>query len=167
MRPISLSFSDKIVSFILNTYFSFVNGVFGLVMVYGEFQITKREAFKKVGGFSEHLAASEDYDLFRRLNKKVGKVKFVKRLKVYHTGRRIHKVGWVKLLFRWFSNWLSVILVNKAKDKEWEEFVDAIGLIGDTRSRYKSRVFGLCEGELKDKILQEVKLPVHFVNQKC
>ena len=121
VMPECASFSDKIVSFILNTYFSFVNNVFGVVMVYGEFQITKRDAFEKVGGFSEHLVASEDYDLFRRLNKKIGKVKFIKRLKVYHTGRRIHKVGWAKLLVRWFRNWLSVILVNKAKDKEWEE----------------------------------------------
>ena len=121
VMPECATFFDGVISFILNTYFSFINNVFGVVMVYGEFQITKREAFEKVTGFDEKIVASEDYDLFRRLNNKVGKVKFVKKLKVYHTGRRIHKTGWSKLLFRWFSNWLSVILVNRAKDGEWEE----------------------------------------------
>lgn len=111
---------DIIISTAFNYYCYIVNRLFGAGMVYGEFQVTKKDAFQKVGGFNDNLIASEDYELFSRL-RKVGHVRFALDLVVYHTGRRIRKTGWPKLLFQWFRNWLFVIVFKRAFDKEWKE----------------------------------------------
>lgn len=109
---------DKIIFKILSLYFSFLNLIsFGASG--GEFQMIKKEAFVKVGGFDEKIAASEDMDLFWRLAK-IGKTRLPLGLKVYHTGRRAHQIGWPKLLWQWMSNTIMVFLFRKSVN-EWKE----------------------------------------------
>ncbi len=96
------------------------NNVFHIGASAGEFQMIRREAFNKVGGFNEKLAAAEDMDLFRRLSK-IGRTHFEKSLKIYHTGRRAHTIGWPKLLSEWFANTVSMILFKRSASKEWKE----------------------------------------------
>lgn len=96
------------------------NNVFHVGASAGEFQMIRREAFNKVGGFNEKLAAAEDMDLFRRLSK-IGRTHFEKSLKIYHTGRRAHKIGWPKLLSEWFANTVSMMLFKRSASKEWKE----------------------------------------------
>jgi glycosyltransferase involved in cell wall biosynthesis len=109
---------DKIIFKILALYFSFLN-LIGSGASGGEFQMIKREAFIRVGGFDEKIAASEDMDLFWRLAK-IGKTRLPLGLKVYHTGRRAHKIGWPKLLWQWTSNTIMVFLFRKSVN-EWKE----------------------------------------------
>ncbi len=109
---------DKIIFKILALYFTFLNFI-GLGAAGGEFQMIKREAFLKVGGFNEKLAASEDMDLFWRLAK-IGRTKLPIGFNVYHTGRRAHKIGWPKLLWQWSSNTIKVFFFKKAPS-EWKE----------------------------------------------
>ena len=78
------------------------------------------DAFMRVGGFDESLAAAEDMDLFRRLSK-VGRTRFEPGLTVYHTGRRAHATGWRRLIWEWFTNTTSVWFFKRSASKEWKE----------------------------------------------
>jgi glycosyltransferase involved in cell wall biosynthesis len=92
----------------------------GLSVPYGpgECQIVRADAFKKVGGYNEKLVALEDMDLFVRLSA-AGRVRLVRSLRVYHTGRRAHKIGWPKLLWQWTSNSFSVRFRGQSVTNEW------------------------------------------------
>ncbi len=104
-----------------NYYSQYVyNNILHIGAASGEFQMIRSDAFKRINGYNEHLVAVEDYDMFIRLNK-IGRTKIYKDLKVFHTGRRAHKIGWPKLLYTWFSNSLSYVFFNKAITKVWEE----------------------------------------------
>lgn len=106
---------DIIIFKLLAYYFSFLN-LIGLGAAGGEFQMIKKEAFVKVGGFDERLAVSEDMDLFWRLAK-IGKTRLPLELKIYHTGRRAHKVGWPRLLWTWCSNTITAYFFKKSDDE--------------------------------------------------
>jgi glycosyltransferase involved in cell wall biosynthesis len=118
--PEMATFFDRYVFTMLGLQFLLQNNVFGIGASGGEFQMIAAPAFKGVGGFDERLAAAEDMDLFRRLSK-AGDTRFVSQLKVFHTGRRAHAVGWPKLLWSWFTNSVSVFLFKKSASKEWKE----------------------------------------------
>jgi glycosyltransferase involved in cell wall biosynthesis len=114
------TWGDRIVFAGLGYWNYILNNIIGSAGAAGEFQMIRREAFEKVGGFDEKIVASEDYELFRRLHR-VGKTYFESKLTVYHTGRRAHAVGWPKLLCMWIINDLSVRLRKKSVTKEWTE----------------------------------------------
>jgi glycosyltransferase involved in cell wall biosynthesis len=118
--PELATFGDRYVFTMLGLQFFLQNNVLGIGAAGGEFQMIASEAFRKVGGFDERLAAAEDMDLFRRLSK-TGKTRFVNGINVFHTGRRAHAVGWPRLLWSWFSNSVSVFLFRKSASREWRE----------------------------------------------
>ena len=111
--------SDKIIFSSFNRYLNFVNNFLHLGISAGEFQMIRREAFEKVGGYDPKLVAAEDVDMFRKLNS-VGQVRFETGLTIYHTGRRAHKIGWPKLLSLWILNPVMMGLRGKAFSKEWK-----------------------------------------------
>lgn len=84
----------------------------------GEFQMVRRDAFWKIGGYREELVTCEDRDLFRRLAR-VGRTKSDAGLTVYHTGRRPHTLGWPYLIGLFLVNTLSFRLRGRALSKEW------------------------------------------------
>ncbi len=102
----------------LNWFYVVSNNIFHSGNSSGEFQMVRVEAFKKVKGFSEHLAAGEDNELFRKLAK-VGRTLSYSRLAVRHSLRRAHKLGWLRTYGIWIKNGLSVALRGKAAYKEW------------------------------------------------
>jgi glycosyltransferase involved in cell wall biosynthesis len=118
--PEMSTFGDRYVFTMLGLQFLLQNNVFGIGAAGGEFQMIAADAFRRVGGFNERLAAAEDMDLFRRLSK-TGDTRFVSSLTVFHTGRRAHAVGWPRLLWSWFTNSVSVFLFRKSASREWKE----------------------------------------------
>ncbi len=116
--PESEHFSDKLVFGYLNIYFRIMNNFFHKGQAAGELQMIRRETFEKVGGYREDLVAGEDMEMFLRLSK-IGKTFLAKDLTVFHTGRRIRKIGWPRLLWTWFKNTASIALLNKSVTKEW------------------------------------------------
>ncbi len=84
----------------------------------GEFQMIPASAFKKVGGYDEKIIALEDMNMFMRLAR-IGKTRLDPALVVYHTGRRAHKVGWLKLWWQWTSNGFMVKFFNRSVSEEW------------------------------------------------
>lgn len=102
----------------LNWFFIISNNLFHSGNSSGEFQMVRAEAFRNINGFSEHLAAGEDNDMFRRLAAH-GRTLSYSKLFVQHSLRRAHKLGWLMLYFIWIKNGLSVALRGKAAYKEW------------------------------------------------
>ncbi len=110
--------SDKIFYNFFNHYVAFLN-IIGIGMGRGECQIVTKEIFEKVGGYNATLPAGEDFDLFRRIAK-IAKTQYVSQITVIESPRRFRKIGYLKVLYNWTINGLSVMLSGKAKDKEWE-----------------------------------------------
>jgi len=102
----------------LNWSYIFLNNVLRSGNSSGEFQMVHTDAFRNMGGFSEHLAAGEDNELFRQLAKH-GRTLSYWRLSVQHSLRRPHKLGWLRTYGIWIKNGFSVALRNKAAYKEW------------------------------------------------
>lgn len=96
------------------------NNFLGIGAAAGEFQAVRRNAFEKLNGYREDLPVAEDQEFFRRLGR-IGKTHFLKKLSLYHSGRRAHKIGWPKLLWLWIINGLSVALFNKSANSVWKE----------------------------------------------
>jgi len=101
-----------------NRLFHLMNTV-GMGMGRGECHIMKRDVFRKVNGYSPHIAAGEDYDMFRRV-KKAGKVKFLKDLVVYESPRRYRRYGYLYVTASWFVNFLSVFFLRRSILTEWK-----------------------------------------------
>lgn len=113
------SLSDAFFSAPLNWFYIVANNFFHSGNSSGEFQMVRAEAFRRIGGFSEHLAAGEDNDLFRRLAA-IGRTLSYAKLCVRHSLRRPHQWGWMKTYVVWIKNGLSVSLRGKAAYKEWD-----------------------------------------------
>jgi glycosyltransferase involved in cell wall biosynthesis len=118
--PETRTLIDRIVFAMLSIQLRLQNNVFRFGGSGGEFQMIVADAFRKVGGFDESLAAAEDMDLFRRLSR-LGRTRFEPSLAVYHTGRRAHAIGWRNLIWQWFRNSMSVWFLKKSASKEWKE----------------------------------------------
>ncbi len=113
------TFIDKVILKTFDWWFIFSNNVLKTGAANGKFQMVRTEAFKKIGGFNENLAASEDFDLFKRLAK-IGRTYSEPSLTVFHSGRRAHQVGWLKLLPTWILNGIWVGLFNRSWSKKWK-----------------------------------------------
>lgn len=110
---------DRLLFGLINATYYIINNVLGSGAATGEFQMIRHRSFKDVGGFKEDLVAYEDADIFIRLAKK-GKTRFLSQLTIFHSGRRVHRVGHLKLLSTWITNGIWATLFKKAFTKEWE-----------------------------------------------
>jgi len=112
--------ADYLVFNIQNVQSLFVNKILHYgISPGGEFQMIRADTFRQLGGYKEHLIAGEDIELFFRLSR-IGRTRLDRRLKVFHTGRRAHKIGWPRLLSLWFLNSVWVVTTGKAYTKEWK-----------------------------------------------
>ena len=118
--PEFATFLDRLIFGTLFYVFAFQNNITGNGAAAGEFQMIRKSAFEKVRGYNELLVAAEDMDMLSRLTK-LGRVRSVGDLTVYHTGRRAHKIGWPKLLSQWAGNTYSMWFHGRAKSEVWEE----------------------------------------------
>jgi glycosyltransferase involved in cell wall biosynthesis len=118
ISPSESRLSDKLFHSFFNVYLHFLNKI-GLGMGRGECQVVKAKIFKKVGGYNPKVAAGEDFDLMHRISK-IGTVGFAKNILVYESPRRFRKFGYSRIIFTWFTNWLSVLVFGKSTSEEWE-----------------------------------------------
>jgi glycosyltransferase involved in cell wall biosynthesis len=101
-----------------NWFFAMMNRV-GMGMGRGECHIMKREIFEKVCGYADGIAAGEDYDMFRRLER-VGRVKFLEDVVVYESPRRYRKYGYFYVTVSWFINFLAIFFLRRSILSEWK-----------------------------------------------
>ncbi|OIO50696.1 hypothetical protein CO131_01760 [Candidatus Kaiserbacteria bacterium CG_4_9_14_3_um_filter_50_16] len=116
--PENKSLVDRLFCKPLNWFYIISNNIFHSGNSSGEFQMIRTDAFKKIGGFGEHLAAGEDNELFHRLAA-LGRTLSYRKLCVRHSLRRAHKLGWLRTYGIWLKNGLSVAFRGKAAYKEW------------------------------------------------
>jgi glycosyltransferase involved in cell wall biosynthesis len=110
--------SDKMYHGFYNWLFYMMNQV-GMGMGRGECHIMKREVFAEIGGYAAGIAAGEDYDLFRRLEK-LGRIKFLKDVVVYESPRRYRRYGYTLVTVSWFMNFLAVFFLRRSILSEWK-----------------------------------------------
>ncbi len=110
--------ADKLIFGMVGWDLTIKNNILHIGESMGEFQMIRADIFRSLHGFREDLVTREDADMFLRLSQ-VGLTFLDRKLIVYHTGRRAHKIGWFKLLKIWTVNTLWVALFDKAKEKEW------------------------------------------------
>ncbi|MBI5872375.1 glycosyltransferase [archaeon] len=85
---------------IQNLWFRFLCKSRIFSMAKGEFQVFRKRAFDKIGGYNEKIATGEDGDIMLRIAK-YGKVKFIKNFEVYESPARYRKFGY----FKTYANW--------------------------------------------------------------
>ncbi len=112
-------FGDRFFMEPLNIWYILANNIFHFGNASGEFQMIRADAFARVKGYSEHLVMGEDTDMFIRLSK-IGRTFSYTKLAVYHSCRRPHKVGWLRIYGIWIKGGLSLVLRGKAAYKEWK-----------------------------------------------
>jgi glycosyltransferase involved in cell wall biosynthesis len=86
----------------------------------GECQIIRKSSFEAIGGYRSNLVAGEDTELYRRL-KQIGHISFDRNLVVFESPRRFRKQGYLKTLWQWNLNNVSVVFRKKAHSKHWEQ----------------------------------------------
>jgi len=116
--PDEMTTGDKLFYTVHNAYVSLLNKI-KLGMGRGECQIVKKDYFKLVNGYNPLIVAGEDFDLFRRLSKHT-QIKFEPKLIVLESPRRFRKYGYLKTIWFWMVNSISIILFGKSYSKEWE-----------------------------------------------
>ena len=109
--------SDAVMYAIFNFVHHVKNNVLHSGESSGKFQMMRRGAFEKVGGFPE-LVTREDALMFKKLAK-IGRTVYDKNLVIFHNGRRAHTYGWPKLLSIWLVETFWVALFKKTLIKEW------------------------------------------------
>jgi glycosyltransferase involved in cell wall biosynthesis len=119
IAPQERGLSDRLFHGFFNNYVRLLNTV-GLGMGRGECQVIRRDAFIKVGGYEDHMAAGEDFDLYKRLTR-IGKIGHRSDLSVYESPRRFRRYGYLLVLFEWTINALAVMILGRSISKEWEE----------------------------------------------
>jgi glycosyltransferase involved in cell wall biosynthesis len=117
--PTDETFADRLVFGIANLGNRIANNVMRRGRSFGEFQMIRRDAFARLGGFRADLVTIEDADMFFRLTR-IGRTLVDARLKVLHTGRRAHRVGWAPLIAMWLFNSVFFTLYGRPFTKEWK-----------------------------------------------
>lgn len=111
--------SDIIFHFMYNNYFVLINKL-GIGMGRGECQVIKRAVFESLSGYRVHLAAGEDFDLFRRAAHQ-GKILFMRKFKVFESPRRYRKYGYFNVALSWTLNAFSILRSDKSNSDYWEQ----------------------------------------------
>jgi len=112
------TFGDRLVFGVANLGLWISNNLLRKGHSFGDFQMIRREAFVRAGGFRADLVTIEDAELFRRLSR-LGRTMIDPRLTVLHTGRRGHYVGWPRMIATWLLNSAFVAVCGRAFSKEW------------------------------------------------
>jgi glycosyltransferase involved in cell wall biosynthesis len=112
-RPVDRAFHG-----FYNWFFAAMNGV-GMGMGRGECHIMRREVFESVNGYADRIAAGEDYDMFRRLER-MGRVRFLHGVVVYESPRRYRRYGYLYVTVSWFVNFLAVFFLRRSILSEWK-----------------------------------------------
>ncbi len=117
--PEERKWSDVLFHGYFNRYVKVAN-VIGLGMGRGECQIVRRNAFEVLSGYDPHMAAGEDFDLYRRM-RSVGRVKYDGKLLVFESPRRYRKYGYTRVYFDWIRNGFAVLIRHRSAQEIWEE----------------------------------------------
>lgn len=109
---------DRLFHTTYNWYFYLLN-VMGMGMGRGECHVVLRNVFFSLNGYNESIVAGEDYDLFLRL-RRLGKIAFLRYLRVNESPRRYRQYGYLKISLLWFVNAVPVFLFRRSLHRKWK-----------------------------------------------
>lgn len=85
----------------------------------GEFFAVRKNAFNAAKGFDESMPCLEDHDLANRLSM-LGRFVFISDLTVYESLRRFRKLGFWRVIWTWFTDYVSFMLRGKPVSQTWK-----------------------------------------------
>ena len=95
-------------------------------MLQGGNFILRRSALEKIGGYDTSIDFwGEDTDIATRISK-VGRVKFTFDFPIYTSARRFKKDGFLVAAWKYFINYVWVLLFRKPFLKEYEEIEEDV-----------------------------------------
>ena len=119
--PAEARVSERLVLGFCNGLYWAINGLRIVGMGRGEVHAVRRDVFDAVGGYREHLAAGEDFDLFKRILREPGAgVAFLWRHVVHESPRRYRQRGLCRTMGAWALNAAWVACSDRSRSKEWE-----------------------------------------------
>jgi len=86
----------------------------------GECQLIRKTAFDEIGGYSEEIVVGEDCNIFFRL-RKLGKIRFLNELLVYHSPRRFRTQGYIRVLLAYAREGFWLIVLGRSCTEKWKE----------------------------------------------
>ncbi|MEM6327402.1 MAG: glycosyltransferase [Bacteroidota bacterium] len=87
----------------------------------GEVHAVRRDLFVAAGGYRDHLAAGEDFDLFKRLLRRPGaRIAFLWQWTVHEDPRRYRQRGLLRTMLDWSLNAVWVAARDESRSTEWE-----------------------------------------------
>ncbi|MDO8741451.1 MAG: glycosyltransferase [Candidatus Woesearchaeota archaeon] len=107
---------DRIFYSTMSSYIMFLNFI-GVGASWG-CQMVRKKTFDKLKGYDCYLVAGEDFEFFHRLAKE-GRIYFFNKLIIRKSPRRFRKLGYPRVLWQWFLNYLFSFF-GKAYSKEWK-----------------------------------------------
>ncbi len=110
---------DRLVLAVINLLLRLSNNVLRHGHSFGEFQMIRREAFARLGGFRDDLVTLEDANMFYRLSR-IGETMIDPSLEVFHTNRRVHEIGWVRSIGIAVMNGVFFAFRDRPYTKEWK-----------------------------------------------
>lgn len=116
--PEEAGWTDRLYHILMNATIRLSFSV-GLYLAKGECQLVRKEVFERIGGYSEHLVAGEDCNLFYRLHKE-GRIAYLYRLSVHHSPRRFRQYGYIRLTLIYLREGLWMLLGRRSYVKEWK-----------------------------------------------
>ena len=120
--PREARLAERIVLGSANAIYWTINTLKLVGMGRGEVHAVRRDVFESVGGYREHLAAGEDFDLFKRLLRQPGvSVSFLWRWVVFEDPRRYRQRGLLRTMGEWSMNALWVAFRDRSRSTVWEE----------------------------------------------
>lgn len=117
VAPEERRLSDAIVHAAFNAYLQCATRI-GLGVGRGECQVVRRWVFEKAGGYNPSLVAGEDFEFLHRVRRWTP-VAIPRALCVYESPRRYRRWGYRRILWQWFLNWFSAIVMHRSAAKEW------------------------------------------------
>lgn len=113
--------SERVVLGSANAIYWAINRLRIVGMGRGEVHAVRRDVFEAVGGYREHLAAGEDFDLFKRILRHPGaSIAFLWRHVVYESPRRYRQRGLLRTMGVWALNAAWVAFHDRSRSTEWE-----------------------------------------------
>jgi len=85
----------------------------------GEFFAVRKSAFNAVEGFDESMPCLEDHDLANRLSR-LGRFVFISDLTAYESLRRFRRLGFWRVVWVWFTDYVSFMLRGKPISETWK-----------------------------------------------
>lgn len=104
---VGMSIIDRVYYYI-GCLFLFAFLVAKMPVTNGDFMLTTRENFDKVGGFKEHVVLGEDIDFGKRSIASGATYKFMWRPKIIASLRRARTMGHTRTLFTWIPAFIRV-----------------------------------------------------------